>query len=90
MALLTPHSPGLSALVAPVEPGAASTIPAELVGRILDILREQFDYVVVDTPPAFDDQVLAAFDRSDVIALLATWTSRRSRTSSSRSRRSSS
>ncbi len=71
-ALLTPHSPGLSALVAPVEPGAASTIPAELVGRILDILRDQFDYVVVDTPPAFDDQVLAAFDRSDVIALLAT------------------
>ncbi len=70
--LLTPHSPGLSALVAPVEPGAASTIPAELVGRILDILRDQFDYVVVDTPPAFDDQVLAAFDRSDVIALLAT------------------
>lgn len=70
--LLTPHSPGLSALVAPVEPGAASTIPAELVGDILDILRDQFDYVVVDTPPAFDDQVLAAFDRSDVIALLAT------------------
>ena len=27
---------------------------------------------MVDTPPAFDDQVLAAFDRSDVIALLAT------------------
>ena len=70
--LLTPHSPGLAALVAPVEPGAASTIPAELVGRILDILRQEFDYVVVDTPPAFDDQVLAAFDRSDVIALLAT------------------
>ncbi len=71
-ALLTPHSPGLAALVAPVEPGAASSIPAELVGRILDILRDQFDYVVVDTPPAFDDQVLAAFDRSEVIALLAT------------------
>jgi pilus assembly protein CpaE len=28
--------------------------------------------VVVDTPPAFDDQVLAAFDRSDVVALIAT------------------
>ena len=50
----------------------ASSIPAELVGRILDVLREQYDFVVVDTPPAFDDQVLAAFDRSDVIALLAT------------------
>jgi pilus assembly protein CpaE len=71
-ALITPHSPGLSALVAPVEPGTAGHIPAELIGRMLEILREQFDYVIVDTPPAFDDQVLAAFDRSDVIANIAT------------------
>jgi pilus assembly protein CpaE len=70
-ALLTPHSPGLTTLVAPVEPGATG-ISADLVGRILDILKDRFDYVVVDTPPAFDDQVLAAFDRSDVIALIAT------------------
>ena len=36
--LLTPHSPGLTTLVAPLEPGVASSIPAELVGRILDVL----------------------------------------------------
>lgn len=70
--LLTPHSPGLTTLVAPVEPGAADGIPAALVTRILELLRENFDYVVVDTPPAFDDQVLAAFDLSDSIVLLAT------------------
>ena len=70
--LLTPHSPGLSCLVAPVEPGSASSIPAELVGRILNLLRDHFDYVIIDTPPAFDDQVLAAFDVSDVVALIAT------------------
>ncbi len=72
MALLTPHSPGLSALVAPVEPGSAETVPASLVTTILQLLREQFAYVVVDTPPAFTDHVLAAFDQSDLIALLAT------------------
>lgn len=71
-ALLTPHSPGLTTLVAPVEPGSAESIPAFLVSSILELLREHFDYVVVDTPPAFDDQVLAAFDLSDVVALLAT------------------
>lgn len=70
--LLTPHSPGLTTLVAPVEPGAADGIPSALVTRILELLRENFDYVVVDTPPAFDDQVLAAFDLSDAIVLLAT------------------
>ena len=72
LALLTPHSAGLSALVAPVEPGSAETVPASLITTILQLLREQFAYVVVDTPPAFTDHVLAAFDQSDLIALLAT------------------
>lgn len=71
-ALLTPHSPGLTTLVAPVEPGTAGTIPAALVSRIIEVLRDNFDFVVIDTPPAFDDQVLAAFDLSDVVALIAT------------------
>jgi len=71
-ALLTPHSPGLSTLVAPVEPGTAASIPAELIGRLLEILKQEFAYVVVDTPPAFDDQVLAAFDQSDVLVNIAT------------------
>jgi pilus assembly protein CpaE len=31
-----------------------------------------YDYVVVDTPPAFTDHVLAAFDLSDDLVLLAT------------------
>ncbi|HET6815603.1 MAG TPA: P-loop NTPase [Mycobacteriales bacterium] len=69
--LLTPHSPGLTTLVAPVEPGAAD-IPTPVVVTVLRILREMFQYVVVDTPPAFTDHVLAAFDESDVLALLAT------------------
>ena len=70
--LLTPHSPGLTTLVAPIEPGHAESIPASLVTAILDLLKQQFDYVVVDTPPAFDDHVLAAFDQSDLVALMAT------------------
>src|SRR4051794_15898254 len=70
--LLTPHSPGLTTLVAPVEPGTAEGIPARLVSRILEVLRDHFDYVIVDTPPAFDDHVLSAFDLSDVVALIAT------------------
>ena len=70
--LLTPHSSGVMVLPAPVEPGAADSIPASLVGNLLHVLRQMFDYVVVDTPPAFTDHVLAAFDESDIVALLAT------------------
>jgi pilus assembly protein CpaE len=72
MSLLTPHSPGLTTLVAPIEPGTAESIPATLVTQVLRLLKQQFDFVVVDTPPAFDDHVLAAFDQSDMVALLAT------------------
>ena len=70
-ALLTPHSPGLTTLVAPVEPGAAD-IPTPVVANVLQLLRSMFQYVVVDTPPAFTDHVLAAFDASDTLALIAT------------------
>jgi pilus assembly protein CpaE len=72
LSLLTPHSAGLTTLVAPIEPGTAESIPATLVSKVLDLLRQQFDFVIVDTPPAFDDHVLAAFDQSDMVALLAT------------------
>jgi pilus assembly protein CpaE len=70
--LLTQHSPGLRVLSAPVEPGLAENIPVTLVNRLLTIMSEMFDYVIIDTPPAFTDQVLAAFDMSDLAVLLAT------------------
>ncbi|MDP9220395.1 MAG: AAA family ATPase [Actinomycetota bacterium] len=70
--LITPHSPGLSTLVAPVEPGLAETIPAATIAKVLHLLKRMFPYVVVDTPPAFTDHVLASFDQSDVVALMAT------------------
>jgi len=43
-----------------------------LIGKILTTLKLTFDYVIVDTPPAFDDQVLEAFDESDLLLLLVT------------------
>ena len=69
---MTTHSAGVKTLAAPLEPGLAEQIPTDLVSRILGLLREQFDYVVVDTPPAFTDHVLAIFDQTDVLALIAT------------------
>jgi pilus assembly protein CpaE len=70
--LVTPYASGLDVLIAPIRPDVKEVVPAQLVGRILDLLRGEYDWVVVDTPPAFDDHVLHAFDRSDQLALLAT------------------
>jgi pilus assembly protein CpaE len=70
--LLTQHSPGLAAVIAPTDPSQAAEVTAPLVARLLELLRRQYDFVIVDTPPAFDDQVLAALDASDLVALVAT------------------
>ncbi|GAA1735448.1 AAA family ATPase [Luedemannella helvata] len=71
-ALLTPHSPGLDTLLAPAGPAEAERITQGLVVEVIGLLRGMFDYLVIDTPPAFTDHVLAALDASHVHVLLTT------------------
>ncbi|MGN6244746.1 MAG: AAA family ATPase [Motilibacteraceae bacterium] len=70
--LVTPHSPGLDTVLAPLEPGEAERIPVSVVTELLRVLRTMYDFVVIDSPPAFTDHVLAAFDLADTYVLLAT------------------
>jgi pilus assembly protein CpaE len=70
--LVTPHSKGLDAICAPLEPGEAERVPASTVVELLRVLKRMYDYIVIDTPPAFTEHVLASFDVSDVYVLLAT------------------
>lgn len=70
--LVTSHGSGVDTIVAPVEPGTAESIPGSLVRDLLGVLKQMYDVVVVDSPPAFTDHVLAAFDQSDHFVLLAT------------------
>lgn len=70
--LLTEHPTGLNVLAAPVGPDAKDAIKPDLVTRMIDLLTRDFDLVIVDTPPAFDDTTLAAFDRTDLLLVLTT------------------
>lgn len=70
--LITPHSAGLDTICAPLEPGEAERIPVPVVTELLKVLRGMYDHVVIDTPPAFTEHVLAAFDGADAYVLLAT------------------
>jgi pilus assembly protein CpaE len=69
---LTRHDSGVWTLVAPTEPTIADTINPATIASILKLLRSAFDYVVIDTPPAFSEPVLGAFDESDWLVMLAT------------------
>ncbi|GAB3414606.1 AAA family ATPase [Flindersiella endophytica] len=70
--LVVNHSPGLDALLAPTEPSQADHISPALVGDVLRAFTSMYEFVVVDTPPSFTDQVLAAIDRTDLLLLVTT------------------
>jgi len=66
------HETGFSVLAAPKDPSEADRIDPPDVTRIIEACRARFDYVVVDTPAALTEVVLAAFDLSDVLYTMAT------------------
>jgi pilus assembly protein CpaE len=65
--VLATHSSGMRVLAAPLEPAFADEVPTVTYTRILSMLREMFDYVVVDTAPSLDERLLAILDKSDVV-----------------------
>jgi pilus assembly protein CpaE len=69
---LVTHEGGFSVLAAPKDPAEADRIGPADVTRILDVLRSHCDYLVVDTPAALTEVVLAAFDVSEHLFSLAT------------------
>ena len=62
----------MNVLAAPREPSEADRITPPDVTRIIEAVRKQFDYVIVDTPPQLNESVLAAFDLSDMLYVMAT------------------
>jgi pilus assembly protein CpaE len=70
--LLTRHPDSLMVLAAPSHPDVRDRVSPVLVSRILRGLRDVFDFVVVDTAPAFDEQTLTALDETDECVVIAT------------------
>ncbi len=68
---LSPHDSGLMVLPAPIRPEDGEKIDATSVRRILGLLARTFDYVIVDTPRALSDNVIAALDASSQVHCVA-------------------
>jgi len=65
------HASGLCVLPAPAEATPLDALSCETVAGMLDVLMEEFDYVVVDMPPALVawlDPILSRADRLLVVA----------------------
>ena len=70
--VLVQHSTGIKVLLAPPTPEAAELITGANIKKILETLREHYAFVVVDTWPSFQEQVLTMRDVADVILTLMT------------------
>ena len=61
---LSEHPSGARALLAPLRPDQAAAIGTPFLREVFEILRSRFDFLLVDTPPAFTAEVIAAVDVS--------------------------
>jgi pilus assembly protein CpaE len=67
-----PHTSNLSLLAAPREADLADDIEPEHVFEVLELLRERYDYVVIDPQHTFDSITLSALDQADEVVLVLT------------------
>ena len=64
------HPSGARALLAPLRPDQAAAISTDFLREVFEILRSQFDFVIVDTPPAFSPEVITAVDASSHLCMV--------------------
>lgn len=70
--MMIPHASGVKVLLAPSSPEKAELVTAEHVQRVLVALRDQFDYVVIDTWPTFEERILNVLDAADKVVVPTT------------------
>jgi len=66
----TRHASGLDILPAPVRPEDAELVTETKLSRLLEVARESYDVIVVDTSPFFHGPMLATLDRTDELLLI--------------------
>jgi pilus assembly protein CpaE len=67
----TRHRSGLDVLAAPMRPEEAELVTEQKVLRLLEVARETYDVVVVDTSPFFYGPMLALLEPTDHLLLLS-------------------
>jgi pilus assembly protein CpaE len=71
-AYLATHGSGARALLAPVRPDQATAIKVDFLREVFMMLRSTYEHVIVDTPPGFTPEVIAAIDSSSWACMVCT------------------
>jgi pilus assembly protein CpaE len=67
---VTKHPSGARALLAPTRPDHAAAVTISFLRKVFELLRARYDFVIVDTPPAFSPEVITAVDSASHICLV--------------------
>ncbi len=67
--ILMPHASGMRVLMAPTDPTQSANLSGEFAGRLLDLLRLHFGYVIADVTHDFNDVALQILDAADCVVL---------------------
>jgi pilus assembly protein CpaE len=65
------HSTGIRVLLAPPAPEGADLVTPAYLRKIVEMLRETHDWVVVDMPSGLNDHTLGVLDAADQILIVA-------------------
>jgi pilus assembly protein CpaE len=71
LSAMLPHTSRIRTLASPARPEQGDLLTAEKMGRVIDIMRPCFPYIIFDMPHDLSERSLSALDRSDVILLIA-------------------
>ena len=66
------HESGLHVLLPPNHPATAERVRPEAVKSLINLLRDLYDFVVVDTHTSYGDETLAMLDVADDLVLVVT------------------
>src|ERR671916_213602 len=65
------HSTGIRVLLAPPSPEGADLVTPAFLRKMIDMLRESHDWVIVDLPSGLNDHTLGVLDAADQILVVA-------------------
>lgn len=69
---LVTHFSGVKVLPAPIKPEYAEYITGTHLEKIVNVLKESYHYIIIDTSASFHETVLTALDMSDKILFVST------------------
>jgi pilus assembly protein CpaE len=69
-AYLIRHASGAKVLLAPTRPDQASVVTVDFLRDVFTTLRTMSEFVIVDTPPGFTPEVIAAIDTSSHVCMV--------------------